>query len=261
MTTTARPHPGTRARAVLALCGAVAVGATATACGSDVSHAPVREHTFAFSGRKLTVDADDSGVRVVPGDVTGVRVRRQVGGWVFLGSGPDASWRLAGDTLTLRVTCSGLAADCDARHTVTVPRDVAVTVRSGNGAVTASGFRTAVSVRTSNGSAEVRDSSGPVSLSSRNGSVTGTGLTGGKATARSSNGAVSLGFSTVPDDVEAVSHNGRIRISLPKGRTAYAVDAGSGNGRTDVGVPRDDASPHAVKAHAANGGVSVRAAN
>ncbi|MEW2545030.1 hypothetical protein AB0910_04490 [Streptomyces sp. NPDC047002] len=261
MTTTARPRRGTGARAVLAFCGAVAVGATATACGSDVSHAPVREHTFAFTGKKLTIDADDSRVRVVPGDVTGVRVRRQVDGWVFLGTGPAPSWRLAGDTLTLKVKCSGLVADCEARHTVTVPRDVAVTVRGGNGSVTASGFRTAVSVRTSNGSAEVRDSSGPVSLSSDNGSVTGAGLTGGKAVARSSNGSVDLGFSSVPDDVEAVSHNGRVRISLPRGRTAYAVDAGSGNGRTDIGVPRDGASPHAVKAHTANGGVSVRTAN
>lgn len=259
MTTAARPRK--RARAVLAVCGAVTIAATVGACGTGPSDAPVQKHTFAFTGKKLTIDADNSRVQVVPGDVTGVHVRRQVGGWVFLGTGPTASWRLDGDTLRLKLKCSGLASDCDARHTVTVPRDVAVTVTSGNGSVTASGFTTAVSVRTSNGSAEVKDSSGPVSMNSDNGSVTALGITGKKVSAGSSNGSVRLGFSAVPDDVEAVTHNGQIRISLPKGHTAYAVDAASRNGHADIGVPRDDASPYSVKAHASNGGISVRAAN
>ncbi|MCF3960930.1 DUF4097 family beta strand repeat-containing protein [Streptomyces fuscigenes] len=259
MTTAARPRKHTHA--VLAVCGVAVLAATATACGSDPSDAPVQKHTFAFTGKKLTIKADDSSVRIVPGDVTGIHVQRQVQGWVFVGTGPSPSWRLEGDTLTLKVKCAGLTSDCNARHTVTVPRDVAVTVTSGNGSVTAKGFRTAVTLDTSNGSAEVWDSSGPVSLSSHNGSVTGVGLTGSKVSASSSNGSIRLGFSSVPDDVHAVSDNGRIQIGLPKGHTAYAVDAGSNNGHTDIGVPRDDASPHSVKARASNGGISVRALN
>ncbi|WP_329458078.1 DUF4097 family beta strand repeat-containing protein [Streptomyces sp. NBC_01497] len=239
----------------------MAIAATVGACGADPSSAPVQKHTFAFTGKKLTIDADDSGVQVVPGDVTGVHVQRQVEGWVFLGTGPKATWELDGDTLKLKVKCSGLATDCSALHKVTVPRDVDVTVSSGNGKVTASGFTRSVSLRTSNGDAEVRDSSGPVSLSSDNGSLTALGLTGKRISATTSNGAIRLGFSTVPDHVDVDSHNGQVRINLPKGHTAYAVDAGSSNGGIDIGVPRDDASPHSVMAHTSNGQISVRAAN
>ncbi|MCA1223936.1 DUF4097 family beta strand repeat-containing protein [Streptomyces sp. 8L] len=265
MTTATRPRQRGRSRsrnrAVLAVCGVAVIAATVGACGSDPSDAPVKKHTFAFTGKKLTIDASNSTVQIVPGDVTGIHVQRQVKGWVVFGNGPTPSWGLHGDTLTLKLKCTGVAQDCTALHKVTVPRGVAVTVKSGNGRVTASGFTSAVSLRTSNGSAELRDSSGPVSLSSRNGSVTASGLSGKKVSASSSNGSVSLGFTTVPDHVDASSHNGRVRISLPKGHTAYAVDAASRNGRTDIGVPRDDASEHSVKARTSNGGISVRAAD
>ncbi|MBP0458381.1 DUF4097 family beta strand repeat-containing protein [Streptomyces montanisoli] len=257
--TTARARR--RIRAALAVCGAVAVAATVSGCGDDGDGGPVQKHTFAFSGTKLTIKAGDSGVRVAPGDVKGVHVERQVHGWVVLGHGPDATWRLDGHTLTLDVKCSGFAADCGARQSVLVPRGVAVTVESTNGKVEASGFATPLSVRTDNGSAEARDSSGPVTLRSRNGSVAAYGITGKKVTASSDNGRIHLGFSAVPDRVDVTSRNGGIRVDLPAGHTAYAVDATVRNGSTDIGVPRDGYSTHTVEAHADNGGISVHAAN
>ncbi|WP_234434400.1 DUF4097 family beta strand repeat-containing protein [Streptomyces sp. NRRL F-5126] len=257
--TTARARR--RIRAALAVCGAVAVAATVSGCGDDGDGGPVQKHTFAFSGKKLTIKADDSGVQVVPGDVKGVHVKRQVHGWVVFGHGPDATWRLDGHTLTLDVKCSGFAADCGARQSVTVPRDVAVTVESRNGKVKASGFATPLSLRTDNGSAEARNSSGPVTLRSRNGSVAAYGISGKKVTASSDNGRIQLGFSAVPDHVDATSRNGSVRIDLPAGHTAYAVDATVRNGSTRIGVPRDGSSTHTVKAHSDNGGISVRAAD
>ncbi|MFI2367441.1 hypothetical protein [Streptomyces sp. NPDC018833] len=76
----------------------------------------------------------------MPADIEDVQVTRQVDGWVVLGSGPEASWGMRDGTLTPEVTCEAVASDCAARHTVKVPRDVAVTVVDDNGSVTAEGF-------------------------------------------------------------------------------------------------------------------------
>ncbi|GHH71622.1 lipoprotein [Streptomyces sulfonofaciens] len=211
-------------------------------------------HTFDFSGKNLTVDSDGTGVEIVPGDVTGVRVQREIHG-----TGAEASWGLSGNTLTLRVKpkCHGNVSVCSAKHRITVGRDVTVTAESRTGAVTASHISTPLSISTSTGAAKVSDSSGPVNLSTRTGAVLGTGLTSKKVTAKARTGSVDLGFSAVPDDVEVDARQGTVDIGLPKGGATYAVDASSKVGTADIGVPSDSGSPHSVKAHTTVGSVSV----
>ena len=142
-----------------------------------------------------------------------------------------------------------------------VPRGVAVTVVTSNGRVTASGFSTALSLRTDNGRAEVKDSSGPLDLQTDNGAISATGISAKKVGAQSSNGSVSLRFKAVPDQVSALTSNGRVSLGLPGTHTSYAVDAKSSNGKVDIDVPRDGASGHTVKVRTSNGGISVRVAN
>jgi hypothetical protein len=79
--------------------------------------------------------------------------------------------------------------------------------------------------------------------------------------ARSDNGSIRLGFTAVPDLVDAVSDNGAITIGLPGGPVKYAVDAAADNGSTSVDVPRGDGSGHVVKARSDNGEVTVRSVN
>ncbi|CAM5703802.1 hypothetical protein SCALM49S_00745 [Streptomyces californicus] len=123
----ARTRSGARhggAGRALAVGGGVALLALAlTGCGStDVDEAPVERKSFALEGKTLTVDAENGAVDLVPADVEQVEVERQFDGWVMFGSGPDAVWKMEGDTLTLRVKCEGFVDNCDSRHRVKVPR-------------------------------------------------------------------------------------------------------------------------------------------
>lgn len=278
--------PGDRVRTTLAACGAVFLALAVSACDSDSSAAPPdtspkasgnaspgassgsgspggssdtaspgsATRTFGFSGKKLVIDSDGTGVDIVPGDVTGVRVKRELHG-----DGVEASWKLSGDTLTLRakVDCHGNVTQCSARHTVTVGRDVAVTARSGTGSVTASHVTTPLAISTTTGDATVSDSSGPVDLSAHTGVVSGSGLTAKKVTAKADTGSVRLSFSAVPDDVTVDGRNGAVTIGLPTKGARYVVDAGTKVGKTDVGVPKGTGSAHSVRAHTSVGDISV----
>ncbi|MFI1395260.1 DUF4097 family beta strand repeat-containing protein [Streptomyces sp. NPDC020681] len=259
-TTGTRVTRGTRA---LVVGGSGLLVFALAGCGADADakSAPVESKSFPLSGKTLTIDTDDSAIELVAADVPGVQVTRQVDGWVFMGNGPDPSWKMADGKLTLRLKCSAVASDCEARHTVKVPRDVAVTVDNDNGGVTATGFRTALKIRSDNGSVTVRDASGPLTLDSDNGKVVTERVSAKSVSVRSENGSVRIGLTAVPERVETVSDNGGITIELPRAGAPYAVTAKSDNGDVDVDVPTDQDSAHVVTARSDNGKVTVRSAN
>ncbi|MER5893002.1 DUF4097 family beta strand repeat-containing protein [Streptomyces sp. NPDC001876] len=265
MTFRTRTRTRTRSRTgtLVAAAGGTALLVVAlSGCGStDVEGAPAEHKSFAFSGKTLTIDAGNSSLDLVPADVKEVEVTRRVDGWVVLGNGPDASWKLEGDKLTLKVKCDAVISDCASHHRVKVPRGVALSVNADNGRVTASGFDTRLELDSDNGGVVVRDSSGPLRLQSNNGSVVAEEFSGPSVVARSDNGSIRLGVTRVPDLVDTVSDNGGITIDLPKGDGTYAVTAEADNGDVSVDVPRSDSSPHVVKARSDNGEVTVRSAN
>ncbi|MEU2250297.1 DUF4097 family beta strand repeat-containing protein [Streptomyces sp. NPDC019224] len=248
--------------ALMAFGGTVLLVAALSGCGStDVEDAPVEHKSFAYEGKALTIEAENSVVEVVPADVEEIEVTRRVDGWVVLGNGPDPVWKLEGGTLTLRVKCEAMISDCEAQHQVKVPRGLALTVDADNGRITASEFSTPLKLSSDNGGVVVRDVSGPLDLKSDNGSVRAERVSARSVVARSDNGSVELDLTRVPDLVDAVSDNGRISIGLPAGRTSYAVTASADNGDVSVDVPRSDSSRHVVKARSDNGGVTVRYAS
>ncbi|GGZ11362.1 DUF4097 family beta strand repeat-containing protein [Streptomyces poonensis] len=267
-----------RARAV-AVAGVVAVlmGSVA-ACGADASDDSAPEQrSFALQGRTLTVDSDDSALELVPADVDEVKVTRWFEGRVVLGGDPEVSWEMADDRLELRLRCSGLVADCAARHRIEVPRGVAVTVRDGDGSVTAKGFEEALNIRTGDGSVRVSDSSGPLEvrtgdgsvrvsdssgsleMHSGDGSVRAEGIEARSVRASTEDGSVRIELGVVPDVVEARSGDGSIDVGLP--RDTYRVTTESADGSVDVSVPRDESSDHVVTARTQDGSVRVRTAN
>ncbi|WP_189108161.1 DUF4097 family beta strand repeat-containing protein [Streptomyces camponoticapitis] len=259
---TSDTRPARRRRTLGVTGGAVLAAVVVSGCGSaDAGEAPVEKRSFAYSGKTLTISADNSSLDLVPADVKDIEVTRQVDGWVFLGSGPDPVWKLEDGTLTLKLKCRAVVNNCESRHTVKVPRGMAVQVRNDNGGVRADGFDTELNLRSDNGSVEVRNSSGRLDLSSDNGRVTAEGVSSRSVRARSDNGAVRLELTSVPDTVDTASDNGSVTIDLPESDTAYAVTAKSDNGRVDVDVPTDDDSAHRVKAESDNGKVTVRSAN
>ncbi|WP_406168512.1 DUF4097 family beta strand repeat-containing protein [Streptomyces sp. NBC_00996] len=250
---------------VAAVAGVVVVlVAGATACGASAGDDKDPDHrSFALHGRTLTVDSDDSALDVVVSDsakADRVEVTRWFRGRVVVGGDPRVTWAMEdGDRLVLRMKCSGVVADCSARHRIVVPRGIAVTVKDGDGSVRAQGFEEALSIRTSDGSVRVTDSSGPLDLRSSDGSIRALGVDSRQVRARTQDGSVQLELGAVPDLVDSRTQDGSVTIALP--RDSYRVTTGSDDGSVHVSVPRDPGSSHVVSAHTNDGKITVRTAN
>ncbi|MFH8606099.1 DUF4097 family beta strand repeat-containing protein [Streptomyces sp. NPDC018029] len=285
MTVRTRRRPRT-ARALAAVGGTAAVVLLVGACGADADDDTEPEHrTFALPGKTLTVESSDSTLELVPaaGDAKGVQVTRWFDGETVLGGDPKVTWKMEGNRLTLDMECSGVIANCSARHRVEVPRGVAVTVENKDGTVTASGFKDALKVRTKDGSVTVKNThaaldlrssdgsitvdgaQGPLDLHSSDGSVTARRITSRQVAVDSKDGSVRLELAAVPDRVEARSKDGSVDIAVPDResgkKVAYDVRTDVSDGSVDVAVPRDDNSPHRLSVRSADGKVTVRSAN
>lgn len=250
------------ARAVLVAGAVVALAAGLAGCGASAADDDHPDHrSFAVQGRTLTIDSDDSALEIVASDATKagtVDVTRWFQGSVTVGEDPKVTWSMKDDRLTLRMHCSGLVADCSAKHRIEVPRGVAVQVEDEDGSVRAQGFRDALSVRAQDGSVHVTDSSGPLDLRTGDGSVRAE-VSSRSVRTHTDDGSVRLDLSAVPDRVESVSEDGSVTIALPEG--AYRVSAKTGDGAVHVTVPRDASSAHVVSAQTADGEVTVKNAN
>ncbi|MFF3844179.1 DUF4097 family beta strand repeat-containing protein [Streptomyces sp. NPDC002328] len=249
------------ARALL-LTGLVAVlAATGTACSSASDDADPEQRSFALQGRTLTVDSDDSTLEIVASDAHkagSVQVTRWFDASVVFGDEPEVTWSMKDDRLTLRTKCSGVVADCSAKHRIEVPRGIAVKVDEDDGSVRARGFADALSIHTKDGSVHVTDSSGPLELSSDDGSVRAE-VASRRVSARTEDGSVRIDLSAVPDRVESFSDDGSVSIVLPP--ATYRVTAESDDGGRKISVPQDPSSAHVVSARTRDGEITVRNAN
>ncbi|MFJ4239623.1 DUF4097 family beta strand repeat-containing protein [Streptomyces iakyrus] len=264
-----------------ALTGAVVVlVAGLSACGASAGDdTDPDRRSFDLQGRTLTVDSDDSALEIVASDENPagkIEVTRWFQGSVVVGKEPEVTWALRDDRLVLRLKCSGIVADCSAKHRIEVPRGVTVKVRDGDGTVHARGFRDPLNIRTGDGSVRVTDTTGPVQVRTGDGSIRVTGTSGplrmrtGDGSIRANvssrdvrthtgDGSVRLELGAVPDHVESRSNDGSVTIALP--RAAYRVTTETGDGGVDVSVPRDESSAHRVSAHTGDGSVTVRTVN
>ncbi|MGX9919573.1 DUF4097 family beta strand repeat-containing protein [Streptomyces sp. NPDC002248] len=247
-----------RVRAVAAVVLGAGLVAGLGGC-ADASGAKAEHRAWAFEGKRLTVDVDDAALDVVAADVEKIEVTRRLAGHVVLGEGPKASWALDGDRLRLRASCSGLLTDCDARYEVKVPRALALSVRGRDGAVRVSGFRTAVEARVEDASLRVRDVSGPLDVRSTDGSVDARGIGSRTVRMRSADGSLHLVARTAPALVDTDSRDGSTTLELP-GSVAYDVRTEVGDGSTRVSVDRTEDGAHKVRAHSADGSVTIREA-
>ncbi|NNN36623.1 DUF4097 family beta strand repeat protein [Streptomyces sp. S3(2020)] len=249
------------ARMVLAA-GAVVLIAGVSACGASAGDdKDPDQRSFTLEGKTLTIDSDDSALEIVAADGNKegqVEVTRWFKGTVALGKDPKVTWSMKDDTLKLRMTCTGVVADCAAKHRIEVPRGVAVKVEDGDGSVRARGFEDALSIRTGDGSVHVTDSSGPLVLKTGDGSVRAD-VTSRDVRSETGDGSVHLELGVVPDRVESRSGDGSVTIDVPE--ATYKVTTQTGDGGVDVSVPRADSSTHVITARTGDGKVTVRTAN
>ncbi|WP_259453766.1 DUF4097 family beta strand repeat-containing protein [Streptomyces ginkgonis] len=243
--------------AVLTVPAAV-LAAGLSGCSTQTHDGAAEHATFGVTGDTLTVESGGADVTLVPDP--GLDGEIAVTRWFTAGKvfgSTDIGWEMAGDTLTLRVVCSGFITSCDAPHEIVVPADLAVTVRGTNGHIDAAGFTAPLDLSSHNGNITVEDSgTGELRLSSHNGKITATGLDTPRVSADTHNGGVTLGLATVPERVEVTSRNGGVRLTVPADG-AYRVDTDTGNGSVDVDVPQDAAAEALISVSTRNGGISV----
>ena len=145
-------------------------------------------------------------------------------GRVAIGGDPKVTWAMEDDTLKLRVHCSGVVADCSARHRIEVPRDVAVVVRDGDGQREGARFQGLAEhphegrLRTGRGLA------GALTLRTDDGSVGASGVDSQRVDVNTEDGSVRLDLTAVPDRVSARGDDGSLTIGLPE--ATYRVTTG-----------------------------------
>lgn len=246
-----------------AVAGAVVVlVAGLSACGASAGDDTDPDHrAFDLQSRTLTVDSDDSALEIVAADENPsgkIEVTRWFQGSVVVGNEPEVTWSMRDDRLVLRLKCSGVVADCAAKHRIEVPRGVTVKVEDGDGSVRAHGFRDPLSIRTGDGSVRVTDTTGPLQVRTGDGSIRAQ-VSSRDVRTHTGDGSVRLELGAVPDRVESRSGDGSVTIALPE--ATYRVTTGTGDGGVEVSVPRDKSSSHVVSAQTGDGKVTVRTAN
>ncbi|MFG3531373.1 DUF4097 family beta strand repeat-containing protein [Streptomyces sp. NPDC047917] len=228
-----------RTRTIITL-GAVAfLALAATACDPDVDQANTtpESKSFAFSGDSLTVKSDSADLDLIASDVDDIEVERRVSG-TKIGGEIAAGWQFEGGILTLSVDCDGVSVNCNAKYTVKVPRDVAVTAEYGNSDVQVSNLGGAA-----------------LHLEGRDGTVHGDGISAKSVSVVSRNGDTDLDLTSVPDRVDVRSQDGNVQLGLPA--SAYAVRTAAKKGDVTVDVADDSTSSHSVNVQTRNGDIDI----
>jgi len=238
-------------RAWPAAAGAAVLLAFLSACvarGDTVSH---NSRSFPFLGRRLTIEMHETNLIVESDTRREITAERELRGTAAQDG--NATWSLHGDTLTIRVDCSGLVLSCESEHRVRIPEDVELTVTGTGGAVQLKGLTGDVTARLGHdGTLRVVRPAGRLRLYSTGGDITVTDARSARVQAMTSgDGNIDLGFAAPPTRVE-VRAAGSVGITLPPGGETYRIDAPGSD------VPSDPGSDRVIVAHAADGAVTIR---
>lgn len=224
--------------------------------GSDFSDAETEAQSYPFSGHQLTIDAGSSELVLVSGDIEDVEVSRQVSGTAN-GDSPEVMQTLDSDKLSLSLDCTGFSLGCDAKFSVTVPNNVAVTAKNKNSQIDVSDFSADLTVAAVDGHANLKNISSPnLLLNGKDMTVSSEGLSAKSASASDTrNGDIDLSFTAAPDRVDITSKDGNVRIALPKADCRVNIETKSG--KEDVSVSKSDSSEHLISVTTRNGDIAV----
>ncbi|BCJ38226.1 hypothetical protein Athai_57290 [Actinocatenispora thailandica] len=242
-----------RVRNGLALVALLLAGGALTGCSMDVGLSGKTTHSvrsFDLSADSLTVLADND-VTVVPGKAGAVTVDR----WLTGKAANRASWQLHGDELRVTAPCVGVNLNCGARYRVTVPADLAVSLSTDYGEVSAEGLTGGLNVAAEHGDVRLSRMSGPIRVSTDYGQVSADQLRSDDVMARSDNGDISLKFRTAPTRATARSTYGEISLTVPD--SSYHVVTQTKYGDVVSQLTDEPDAKRALTAETDNGDVAI----
>jgi hypothetical protein len=214
----------------LALAGCDALGKLGTA-----AHYPAPT-SFTIDGRvtALVIDGGSGSVDVTGADRSTVGVSQQAS---YSTTTPTARHVLSGTTLTLSYSCP-TELSCSITYTVQVPRDVAVRVSAGAGAITLTSL------------------SGPATAQTSAGLITAVNLSSAEVSLKSDAGGIIATCSAAPRSLRASTSVGAITLTVP-GSVAYKISTRTFVGTSDITVRRSAGSPYAINASSDVGSISI----
>ncbi|MEV5592301.1 DUF4097 family beta strand repeat-containing protein [Streptomyces sp. NPDC052496] len=241
MTARRTTGPGHRTTRV-ALASAALVTVTVAVTGCELTEKVTEsERSYTVDGRTTTLNVTTPGgdIEVVAGDAAGGKVT--VTERLVYGERKPATRHAleAGELKLAADDCGGFRSQCGVSYRVTVPRSVAVKLKTDGGDIDVKGPSGAVDARTSGGNIDLREYAGK------------------QATVHTDGGDIDARWTAVPDRVDARSGGGTVSVRLPQGR--YAVDATTSGGNRRVTATVDSGSAHKVKVHSDGGDVEVLA--
>jgi len=207
---------------------------------------PIRRVEVAVHAGALTVSGAADGA---------VRVRRTIR-WVV--GKPHATERVEDGVLRIdgRIDHGPLYVGSEVSYHIELPAGVALQASTDAGAVDIEATDAEVQVRTGAGEVSLTRVGGDVRASTRAGAVRGTDLAVHNLVVETSAGAVTLTFSTPPEQVEAHTVAGGIDVTLPDAQYSISVIAEAG--RAEVGIPHDPAASRRLVLRSKAGSVRVR---
>lgn len=223
---------------------------------SDIAYLPLPSHHRIFRETLTAINVRiDSGTVVIE-PASGATTTVDSSGSRGLVAPTDAE-RVSRGTLRIRSSCHPkFFSHCNRNYVLHVGPSMSVSVTTGEGSVIVRGMNGTLSLRTGQGGIDVSSGHGSLWLSSGQGSIFAFSRAR-SVYAISGQGNIDLHLLDEPNHVTAMSGQGGIAISLPKGSGPYRVESSSGEGSISTRVSNSPLSDRVVKALSGQGDVSI----
>lgn len=202
--------------------------------GGSAHNPPAASFTVSARVTAVVINGGAGSVDVTGSARSTVGVSQQA---TYTDTPPKATHVLHGTTLTVSYTCPAQIV-CSMSYQVQVPRDVAVSVSTGAGAVTLTSLAGTLNAHASAGLITADDLRSPV------------------ATFKTNAGGVIATFSAAPRSLTAATNVGPITLTVP-GSVAYRLNTHTFIGTSTVTVHRSSSPAHTISASSDLGSISI----
>ncbi|MEV0644779.1 DUF4097 family beta strand repeat-containing protein [Phytomonospora sp. NPDC050363] len=210
-----------------------------------------QNQTYAQTATHIDVDSDSGEVEIRPGNDGEVKVERKLE-WYSNKPTVNESWD--GTTFKVVSDCSG---NCGIDYIITVPPSVSVKLQIDSGNAKLRDVTGTVDATLDSGDLEFSGLSNTLNVTMSSGNLDASQITSKQVTLGVSSGDLSIAFAEPPTLLDMEVDSGGVDVKLPVSPDGYRVITEVSSGDTEIGVERNDASTHEIKANVDSGDVQV----